>query len=157
MRTLSGTIPSPVAGEGFAYSFSQSEHVRLISLIAKLTTSATVANRQVAFELADVDHNIVFSNGDTTAVAASASASYVVSSAFGYAAAAMVGSASGYAVGMPDLWLPPGWYVACAVANMDAADQISGLAFVAEYGRPAWESDSNAVEWQRALTSMAKA
>jgi hypothetical protein len=141
LRTLSGSIQSPAAGAGFAFTWSPIQRVKLESLRFTFTASAVVANRLIVAQLLDPNGISVFETGSTTAVAASGASDYVVSPAFG-TPAPMQGPVN-VAVGLawPAFWLPPAWQVKVSVVAIDVGDTFSNIAWAAHFGEDAWNKD----------------
>lgn len=140
-RILSGSVASPAAGAEWSNVFSTNEPFRLISIQAKLTASAVVANRQVAFLLRDVNGLECYFSGSTSNIAASGSGHAQASIAQATSQATNDGQGNGLVTPWPDFWLPPGWSIASRTASLDVGDQWSAINYVGEFGLDAWHRD----------------
>src|ERR1700761_4799347 len=109
LRTLSGQILAPLAGQGVTFQFSQNERVKLESATLTLTTDATVATRYLYGAILDATGMAVFYTGDATGMAASGQQAFTFSPAFGAAAPGRAGNNYSIGLALPNMWLPPGW------------------------------------------------
>jgi hypothetical protein len=118
-------VPQPGAGAAASFLVDGPWSVRVIAARARLTTSAAVANRFVSLDYVDARSNVRASSGASVAVPASQTNQQ---HEWHYNRAA-ASSGSGAATASPLLFafLPPGMTVRFTVANVDAADQLSGL------------------------------
>lgn len=141
-RLLTGTIPSPAAGQGFSYCFSQNEAVRLVALMANFTADAVVANRNAACTITDKNGVVAWQSGNNTAVTASQSAVHVFSSQY-----SAIGTQRGVTastllvVPLPDIVIPEGWFFNYVGTNFDVGDQVSNITFAAEYFEDTFDRD----------------
>jgi hypothetical protein len=118
-------VASPAAGANQSFTVDGSNLIRVVAARAKLTTSATVANRFVTIDYIDARSVVRASSGASVAVPASQT-NQQHDWAYNRAAGS---SASGATTFAPLLFtfLPAGYTVRFTVANIDTTDQLSGL------------------------------
>jgi len=125
------TFANPAAGADFSLNPSPTLPWRIRSLVATLTTSVTVDNRQVTIALAS-GGTAFFKKAAFSVQAASLAYTYVISTADGgQDAAAEIASLPQLTVPR-DVWLPAGTTLASATTLLQVGDQWSGLALLYE-------------------------
>lgn len=118
-------VPRPAAGADWSFTPANNAHVKLLSIVATLVTSAAVSNRGPALVTKT-------NNGDTIAIDLNKSSQAASSTAvYGFRSdAPSYGSDSAgpnVQTSCPGFWLPPGAVVASSTANIQAADQWSAI------------------------------
>lgn len=126
-RVVTRLLPEPAAGADIKYEPSQSDPVRLLSLHAKLTTSATVDSRRVALSFLD-ESAVEYWTADLAALqAASLAVTYSWSPRASTVALATLTSGERAQAGFPGFWLQPGDTIATVTALLQAGDQWSNI------------------------------
>lgn len=123
-------IENPSAGANAASSVPGSSAVRVLAATATLTTSATVANRQVNLDYINGRGVTYVRNGAGLVIAANTTLQ-----AFHWSSERSLAEwASGTPVYVPllPLFLQPGWVVQFTVDNIQAADQLTACRLVIE-------------------------
>lgn len=119
----------PAAGANYDYTVSGQYHERVLAVQASFTASATVATRDVILYVRDALSNRILAVPGADGVAAGASngitwADFGVYNSF---------ANSGEIIApLPGLLLSPGWQVNIEVANIQAGDQLSGIAYLVQ-------------------------
>jgi hypothetical protein len=145
-RTLSGTIQSPPAGQGFSYVFSPNERVLVQSLLVTFTPTNTAGARFVVLQVVDPNGVVIFSSGSgnqqNNGTPATQLWSRKVSNPFTYT------DPHGQAFAYPfiDFLLPPAWGIVVSAFNIMAGDQFSAITFAAEYEDDNFDRD-RAAAW----------
>lgn len=120
---------SPAAGAHFTQAIGGGFFTRLVSLSARLVTSAAIANREVVVQYLDDDSTVYHQDGINTVVTASNTADYFFSVFTPEAVATVNNSAL---VPLAGIMLPPTHSIRVFVVNIQAADQLSLVRFVQE-------------------------
>lgn len=154
LRTLSGTIPTPAAGQGFTYQFSSNERVRLESLIFTFTAAATAGNRLVYLQLVDPNGVPTFETGSVTAVILSGASDYVVSPIFSQPAAMQGPVNAAVGLAWPSMWIPPAWKIVVGASGIAAGDTFTGITFGAHYSEDAWHHAEDQATWAAAIAAL---
>jgi hypothetical protein len=123
-------VPQPSAGANASVLVDGTNIVRVLAARARLTTSATVANRFVSLDYVDARSNVRASSGASVAVPASQTN---VQHEWDYNRAAG-SSGAGAQTSSPLLFtfLPPGFTIRFTVLNIDGTDQLSSLSLWVE-------------------------
>ena len=118
-------VVSPAAGANASFTVDGANYVRVLAARARLTTSATVANRFASLDYVDARGVVRGSSGAGVAVPASQTN---VQHEWHYNRGS---STSGAGVQTTSqllfTFVPPGFTVRFTVANIDATDQLSSL------------------------------
>lgn len=155
LRTLSGAIPTPAAGAGFAYVFSPNERVKVESLIFTFSTSIVVANRLVWVQVLDPNNVPVFETGSATAIAASGASDFVLSPLFGLPSAMQGKTRAAVGLALPGFWLPPGWQLQVGAIAQDVGDTFTGITFAAHFSEDQWSKNEDDAALVALLQSLA--
>lgn len=118
-------VANPAAGSDWSVTVPGGVMWRVVSAIARFTTSATVANRSVSFTVM-VDGLLVYRTAAFSPITASSAA--VVSLLPGSAQAGAAGTAGLNVFNVPDTWLTPGCVLSSLTGGIDPADQYSAIA-----------------------------
>ena len=139
-RIVTESVPNPAAGADWSFTASATDKCLLLAVTAKLTTSATAANRRPALELED-QNDLTYWTGDA-GFPQVASLTVVYSWARGASIPppTAVADAERIALPLPWLRLQPNDTVESATAAIDAGDQWSAIAYRAVVG-DWWEDE----------------
>ena len=123
-------VPSPAAGANQSFTVDGAWYVRVLAARARLTTSATVANRFVTLDYVDARGSVRASSGASVAVPASQTN---VQHEWAWNRGAS-SSGAGAATSSPLLsaFCPPGFTIRFTVLNIDGTDQLAGLSLWVE-------------------------
>jgi len=142
-RTLSQSPANPAAGAGAVITPSPVQRVKISSLIATFTASATIANRMLFAQLLDPNNVPVFETGSTTAITAGTAADIVLSPAFSQPTTIQGPVNQGFGLGIPNIWLPPAWRLKLNAVGIQAGDQFSGITFIGEFAEDIWDQEEH--------------
>lgn len=126
-RYVEGPPSQPGAGSDPSWIPSTADRFRLLALFGVLTSSATVATRQVALKVETQSGDTVFEKAVVATQAASLAYSYSWSSGSGPAEGGSAAADSIVSDGVPDWWLPAGSKVLVATSALSAGDAWSEL------------------------------
>jgi hypothetical protein len=113
------TVPQPAAGADWSLIVPAGSVYELVSVYGSLTTSAVVADRGARLQLGD-GHATYLDLAPQAVQAAS------LTNRYAWAAGMSTFSAdSGQVMGLPRLYLEPGWTLGSATDGIDVADQWS--------------------------------
>lgn len=126
-RPVTYPLPSPAAGTDFSYRPSQTDQAVVMTLTAKLTTSATVAGRLPALTYTDQNGEVYLSADLGQAQAASLAVTYTWARMFGTTLGAAPITGQKASAPLPDAWLQPNDTISVVTANLDPADQWSNI------------------------------
>lgn len=121
-RYIQGSLAQPAAGVELSELPNYSDTFRLLTLRAKLVTSATVSNRWPHFQFVSPSGNVVHEIAPHAAQVASAAIYYDLCGAGG---AAFEGSAVNddvSSLSLPDFWWPAGTTVVTSTTNLQSGD-----------------------------------
>lgn len=144
------TVDQPAAGADWSFVPSTSDWSKLVSITAKLVTSATAANRGPDLHVTDLNGNVV--SADAASIDQIASSTFIWSWRPGAMFYGQASTSGVVANSCPGFWLPPGAAVGTKTVNIDAADQWSLVVATFIVGGE-WEH----LELVRALESVASA
>lgn len=122
---VSGAMPTPVAGAEMVAKPSTSNPWKILTVTAKLVSSAVVGNRAPALEILDQQGTIVavVPASGTQAASLTVTYSWYIGGAPSPGAGGVVG---GFASSvLPIAWWPAGWSIASKTTNLDVGDQWS--------------------------------
>lgn len=142
-RTLSQSLIAPAAGQGAVIKPSPIQRVKISSLIATFTASATVGNRFVFAQILDPTNVPVFETGSPTAIAASGVSDFVLSTAFGQPNTLQGPVNAAVGLGIPAMWLPPAWSIKLSAIGIVAGDQFSAITYVGEFAEDIWDQEED--------------
>lgn len=142
-RTLSQSPIAPAAGQGAVVKPSPNQRVKVSSLIATFTASATAANRFVYAQILDPNAVPVFETGSPTAITASGVSDFVLSTAFGQPNALQGPVNAAVGLGIPAMWLPPSWSIKLSAISLQAGDQFSAISYVGEFAEDIWDQEED--------------
>ena len=123
------SIAAPGAGVQFTRTTVQGYWERILSMFFLLTTSAAVANRQVAVEVQDGDGNVLGGAAAGQVQAASLAGRYYAGWSMSNTSAAAPIRQS---LALPPMFLQPSWKIVSNVAALDAGDTITLIRGVVE-------------------------
>jgi len=131
---IQGSEANPLAGVEVAVNVNTTDSFRLLTLRAKLVTSAAVANRFPHFQVVDQSGNIV--HEIVTGVAQTAGVTTTYDLITGSAAGAEWGVVNdGVAVmSLPDYWFPAGYKIITKTTALDVGDEWSSIVFTGLVG-----------------------
>lgn len=139
MRQLvQGSVTQPLAGHDFSFVPETADSFSLLSLRAKLVTSATAANRFPHFQVTDQTGTVLH---EITGAAAQTATSTVVYNVVGRDGSSRRGEAvvDGVAsLPWPGIWYPAGSKILTLTTAIDTGDQWSAIAWTALVGDE-WE------------------
>ena len=139
-QIVTGQVDQPAAGADWRFTPSASDHVRLLTVTAELTTAIAVANRIPALAFKDQGGLVYWSADTVTPQAASLTVRYSWSRNMSLAVASAVVTGERVSAGMPDEWLLPGDTVESITGALAAADQWSSIVWRGIVG-DSWEDD----------------
>lgn len=117
-------VPAPGAGQNWSHKVDGRYFTRLLAISFTLVTSAVVANRFPAVNLADNNGRLITSvPAGGTVVASSTLSVFLATGAPAYA----FGASGGTFGFMPDLLIPPDWVWSSVVSGLDAGDVLSAI------------------------------
>jgi len=122
-RYIQGTLATPLAGVELSELPNYADAFRLLTLRAKLVTSATVSNRWPHIQFVSPSGNVIHEVAPHAAQAASTAVYYDLCGSGG---ASLDGSAVNddvSSMSLPDFWWPAGTKVVSVTTNLQAADQ----------------------------------
>lgn len=117
-------VAQPAAGAEWTQPVSPGAIWEVLAIRARLTTSATVANRTASVVYLDADGNELDRFGPAGVIAASSAATFCWSQGYG---ATNTQGPNHAPLPTPALPLIGGWSVKSLTSNIDATDQLSGL------------------------------
>lgn len=120
-------LPAPAPGHDWGRVLSTSDRVRVLAARATLTSSATVATRNVALQIVDESGLTVWSGGVGATQAASLAAAYSWAHGPAETLQAAVSAGEQVSAALPRLWLEPGDSLGVSTGGLDAADQWSAV------------------------------
>ena len=123
------SVAAPGAGVQFSRTTATGYYERFVSLFFLFTTSAAVANRQVAVEVQDGDGNVIGGSAVSQVQAASLAGRYYGLWAGGSPNAAAV---IRQPFPLPQMYLQPSWKLVSNVALIDVADAFTLIRGVVE-------------------------
>lgn len=118
-------IVKPAAGSGFTFKIAGDWYVKPVSLALSLTTSAAVASRGISLQYQDGDGNVYGQYDQLTLQTATLTNVYTW--AIGIDSATVDPAKGPGTKVIPDIMMPSGHKLVVAVANIQAADQISSI------------------------------
>lgn len=154
-RTLAASVVPPTAGNNLTVTFSDSEYVKVRSLRVALTTGATVAERFLLVYIEDPTGVVIFQNGRESAVAASRKTQLVCSPTFSTPVPIVGAAGSATGLGLPDMWLPPGWRIFVEVEHLQATDVFTSVTYAADFADSEWVRASRLLIEQAEISHLA--
>ena len=122
-------IKAPAAGANWSYKVDGRYFERVLAVTFVLNTSAVVANRFPAVNVADNNGAIITSVPAGGTVVASTSLSVFLQL---HAPAYAFGSSGGTFGFFPDLLLPPDWTISSLISGMDVGDTLTGIVLLVQ-------------------------
>lgn len=123
-------VAQPAAGANASVSVPGQYGMRVLAARAKLTTSATVANRYVSLDYIDANSVTRARNITSVAIAASATAQPIEWNHAWHVSDHSTGST--IVVPVMPLLVPPAWSIRFTVDGIDTTDQLASLSLVVE-------------------------
>lgn len=117
-------VPAPAAGAQWSYKVDGRYHERLVAATMVFATSIVVANRFPVLLLTDNNGKVIAEVPTGNSVAASATLTTFLNLHGPAYANGGVGNTYGF---LPEIMTPGDWVWGSGVANMDVADQWSGV------------------------------
>jgi hypothetical protein len=153
VRTVLQTfqVAQPTAGADWSFVPSNSDRVKLLFLMATLTTAATVANRYPALAFKDQGGNIYYGADAGVPQAASLAVHYCWSRSGSTAVATAIFANERVGLALPDAWVEPGDAVESLTAAIAAADQWTNIFWRGIVGDQ-WEDEQHLAEIAAALS-----
>jgi hypothetical protein len=149
-RIVTEQVPAPAAGSDWAFTPSSTDRVLLLSVTAKLTTSAAAANRRPALALEDQNDLTYWSADSVFPQAASLAVTYSWARGASNPPAAAIVTLERVALPMPWLRLQPNDAVESDTALLDVADAWTNIVYRAVIG-DWWEDEAELAYLARAL------
>lgn len=119
------SLPAPAAGSDWTFTPSGSDRVRLQSITAKLTSSATAGNRMPALQVTDETGNLISHDAPSAYQVASQAAVYNWRAT--WMASGVAANSLRYLLGCPGFWLPATVTIGTSTSGLLAGDQWSGI------------------------------
>lgn len=117
---------APAAGKEVSFTVPNGVVWRVVSMTAKLTTSSTIANRYVGFQVKQQDGTAVYQFQSTSALAASDSLTVTFSEDI--STLTTVATTDVLLLPKPSVWFPPGWSFGTLTGNIQTGDAYSDVA-----------------------------
>lgn len=154
-HTQSQTAPVPGAGLGVVIRPSPVQRVKISSVIATFAAGAAVANRLLFAQICDPNNVPVFETGSPTAIVANGVTDLVLSPVFSQPNAIQGPVNAAIGLGIPSLWLPPAWSLKISAVAIQAADQFSGITYLAEFAEDVWDQEHDEAQMIALLAALA--
>lgn len=113
---------TPAAGADFQLNIDGRFYTRFLSVFARLTTSAAVANRELVLEYRDIQGQRWMLSGSAVVQTASLTVDYIFDT---YRQQVIQPSDTSQLLACPAYMLAPGMQLKLHVVNLDVADQVS--------------------------------
>ena len=152
-RLESVAVPQPAPGTDFEYQPGYLDAFKVVGFTAEFVTSAVVASRYNTFQLTDVSGNVIYTIGNTTALAANTTVLYSGASSGSFTVFTMIWQPLTVLGTWPDLWVPPLAKFGSITPGISAGDQWFNMYLLCEVGD--WAEDQRAFE--RAVAAVAAA
>lgn len=129
MTTRYAPILNPAAGADWSFTPSTEAPTRVISVLGKLTTSATAQTRVPAIQIKDLSGNVIYYSAPSVSQIASLDDYWqYVSAEIGASVAGLWDASDSInTVMMPKMWLPPGFSINAKTYLLDTTDQWNAL------------------------------
>lgn len=135
MRTFVETpVPQPAVGTDFKFTPSNEAKFRLVTIRAKFTASAVVANRFPHLQITDASGNVMWEMVGATAVTASGVTTFQYTGGDGAPADGSVTIDGISGLPIPSITWPEGTVVQAKTTALDVGDQWSGVLWCAFVG-----------------------
>lgn len=144
-RVITETIVKPAVGADFSFIPAGTDRVRLLTVSALLTTSATVGSRRPALAFSDQSAGVFWSADVIQPQAASLAVRYSWARGVGVQVATAIVTGERVALQLPDLWLQPQDTVEAITLGLDVADQWTNIVWRGVVGDH-WEEEE---DWAR--------
>ena len=152
---LAINIPTPPAGQGWSYTPSQHQPAHIRSLLATFTTDATVGTRTPKLQIVSIENIVVYQVAPPIGIAASLVEGWIVSDMFSTISTVGGIAATTYTIPLPDICIPPGWYLNVPNTGVGALDQWSAITAMVWYGRTLWDEDVAEYDFERLVAPTA--
>lgn len=149
-RIVTEQVNNPAAGADFTFTPSQTDKVLLLTLTAKLTTSAVVASRRAGLHLLDQQAINFWSADAVFPQAASLAVTYSWARGASLAPPAALLATERVALPFPWLRLQPGDQIAAQTTLIDVGDQWTNVVYRAIVG-DWWEDEQELAHLAQAL------
>lgn len=133
-RYTEGPQQSPAAGHDLSFIPSTGDSFQLLTLRAKLVTSAVVANRFPHFQIVNPSGQVLHEVVSVAAQAASATVTYDLCGRNGAAFQGGAVSDTVSSLALPDVWWPADCTIRTVTTAIDVADQWSAIYWTALIG-----------------------
>lgn len=129
LRRVERPSPDPAAGVGWSFPV-RDRYARLISGQVHFVASAAVASRAIDIQIAD-GQGAIFRYSLATSIVASQT--WDLNYVGGLVTDVTDPAHNRASLGLPNVWLPPGYTISAPTQGIDAADQFTGLVLWLEY------------------------